>query len=75
VRYPGNYETYRTLKEQAEAAARAEAQEQAARPERSARAAGAGASVRPERSARAAGAESKGDAPHPPHPHGKRGHR
>jgi long-chain acyl-CoA synthetase len=32
-------------------------------------------SVRAERSARAAGAESKGDAPHPPHPHGKRGHR
>jgi ABC transport system ATP-binding/permease protein len=65
VRYPGNYETYRTLKEQAEAAARAEAQEQAARPERSARAAGAGASVRPERSAREAGAESKG-APRKP---------
>ncbi|BDG01152.1 ABC-F family ATP-binding cassette domain-containing protein [Anaeromyxobacter oryzae] len=44
VRYPGNYETYRTLKEQAEAAARAEAQ----------------AAVRPERGARAAGAEPRG---------------
>jgi ABC transport system ATP-binding/permease protein len=49
VRYPGNYETYRTLKEQAEAAARAEAE--------------ANTSARPERSARAAGAESRGAAP------------
>jgi ABC transport system ATP-binding/permease protein len=40
IRYPGNYETYRTLKEQAEAAARAEA-EAAARPAREPRPAGA----------------------------------
>ncbi len=48
VRYPGNYETYRTLKEQAEAAAAAERAEAAA-PRGARPAAAPGAEGRPER--------------------------
>jgi ABC transport system ATP-binding/permease protein len=55
VRYPGNYETYRTLKDQAEAAARAEAAEDGRGGARGSTGAG-----RPERGA---GAGSRGAAP------------